>query len=78
MTYVQQLEKQKKAKQKELDALMKSRNDQTYRENFYNVESGINSLSVDIATLQSRIDNYNKKGINLPDNDNVITINKYK
>lgn len=78
MSYVTQLEKEKKAKEKELQKLIESRHDQTYRENFYHVESGINSMTVDIATLQSRIDNYGKKGINLPDHDNVITINKYK
>lgn len=78
MNYLQDLERELKRKQRLLEDLKLDRNDQHYKENFYHIESGINSVSVDIKTLESRIANYGKKGISLPDHENVNTINKYK
>ncbi|GEM_PF-3184116 len=72
--YIRDLKSQKKAKEKQLQELYKKRDSHSHnKENWYNTQQAINIKSVDIQTLQSRIDNYGRK-VNLPDHTNVETI----
>lgn len=72
--YIRDLKSQKKAKVKQLQELYEKRDSHSHnKENWYNTQQAINIISVDIKTIESRIDNYGRK-VNLPDNTNVETI----
>ena len=76
--YKNQLEIQLKHKEQELKKLYKMRSETNLKENFWNLQSGINSLEVDVATIKSRIENLYKKDVVLPDHHNSQEINKYR
>lgn len=65
-SYRKELNAQLKKKQKQLNELYQERERlSTCKETFGHVQNGINSLSVDIQAIKSRIENYGKD-VNLP------------
>lgn len=75
--YIQELKNKLEAKKKQLEELYKKRELYAHnKENFWNVQSGINSTATDIEIIKSRIANYGKD-VYLPDHSNVNTINNH-